>query len=255
MSRTGRILLALCCILSLPVYVFSQPKASWQADWDKTVELAKKEGKIVISIPASSELRTAIEKHFEQRFGIDVEPMVGRASTLVRKMIDESKAGVRYMDLHIGGSESIVSGLLPENVLEPIEPLMILPEVKDPKQWWGGHIWVDNAKRFAYSSLAYQSESLWHNSQLIRSDEVRSFDDLLSDRLKGKIGFLDPRTPGSGASMWSYLREIKGEEYLRKAGRPEAGAQPGSTSPGGDTCQRKIAVVLGLTYYSYAPFR
>ena len=60
----------------------------------------------------------------------------------IRKMIDESKGGVRYVDVHVGGSESIITGLLPEGILEPVEPLMLLPEVKDTKQWWGGHIWV-----------------------------------------------------------------------------------------------------------------
>ena len=48
-------------------------------EWEKTVELAKKEGKVVVSIPASTELRAAIERSFEKRYGIDVEPLVGRA--------------------------------------------------------------------------------------------------------------------------------------------------------------------------------
>lgn len=254
MVRIGRPLLAFCWILFLPAYAASQPKPTWQLEWDKTLELARKESRVVVSLPASAELRSAIENHFEKRFGIDVEPVVGRASTLVRKMIDESKAGVRYMDLHVGGSESIVGGLLSENVLDPIEPLMILPEVRDPKQWWGGHIWVDNSKRFAYTSLAYQSESLWHNSQLIRSEEVRSFDDLLSEKLKGKIGFLDPRTPGSGASMWSYLREIKGEGYLERLVAQKLALSRDQRVLAEILARGKIAVVLGLTYYSYAPF-
>jgi len=29
---------------------------------------------------------------------------------------------------------------------------MLLPEVRDPKQWWGGHIWVDKAHKFIYST-------------------------------------------------------------------------------------------------------
>jgi ABC-type Fe3+ transport system substrate-binding protein len=224
------------------------------SEWDRTVELAKKEGKVVVSVPASSELRAAIEKFFEKRYGVDVEPVVGRASTLVRKMVDEANAGVRYMDLHMGGSESIVSGLLPEGVLDPIEAYMMLPEVRDPKQWWGGHIWVDNAKKFAYSTLAYQSESLWFNSQLMKSDEVRSFDDLLDDKFKGKIGFLDPRSPGSGASMWSYLREIKGEDYLRKLAGQKLALSRDQRVLAEIMAKGKVAIVLGLTYYSYAPF-
>ena len=229
-------------------------KPTRQGDWDKTVELAKKEGKVVVSIPASTELRAGIEKQFEKRYGIDVEPVVGRASAVVRKMVDESKAGVRYVDLHMGGSESIVTGLLPEGILEPIEPLMVLPEVKDAKQWWGGHIWADSAKKYIYSTLAYQSESLWFNSKLIKSEDVRSFDDLLDAKLRGKIGILDPRTPGSGASMWSYLREIKGEEFLKRLVGQKLALSRDQRVLAEILAKGNIALVLGLTYYSYAPF-
>lgn len=229
-------------------------KAGWQAEWENTLELARKEGKVVVSIPASNELRSAIEKSFEKRYGVDVEPVVGRASALVRKMIDEAKAGVRYMDLHMGGSESIVTGLLAERVIDPLEPHMILPEVRDPKQWFGGHIWIDSAKKFVYGSSAHQTVSLWHNTQLIRADEARSFDDLLDEKFKGKIGYLDPRTPGSGASMWSYLREVKGEEYLRRLVGQKLALSRDQRVLAEILAKGKVAVVIGLTYYSYAPF-
>ena len=223
-------------------------------EWERTVDLAKKEGRVVVSVPASTELRAAIERSFEKRYGIDVEPVVGRASAIVRKMVDESKAGVRYIDLHMGGSESVVTGMLPENILEAIEPLMLLPEVRDPKQWWAGHVWVDNTKRFVYSTLAYQSESLWFNSQLMKAEDARSFDDLLHERFKGQIGMLDPRSPGSGASMWSYLREIKGEEYLKRLVGQKLALSRDQRVLAEILAKGKISLVLGLTYYSYAPF-
>ena len=252
--RAG-ILASLVMLLASGRVVFAQTtKPGSQADWEKTVELAKKEGRVVVSIPASTELRAEIEKNFEKRYGIDVEPVVGRASNIVRKMVDEAKAGVRYVDLHMGGSESIVTALLPEGVLDSVEQSMILPEVKDPKQWWGGHVWVDNAKRFVYSTLAYQTESLWFNSQLMKAADIRSFDDLLDERWRGKIGYLDPRTPGSGASMWSYLREIKGEEYLKKFATQKPLLSRDQRVLAEILAKGKVALVIGLTYYSYAPF-
>lgn len=229
-------------------------KAAPATEWDRVLDLGKKEGKVVVSIPASAELRAAIEKQFEARFGINVEAVVSRASNIVRKIVDEAGAGVHYVDLHIGGSESIITGLLPEGILEPIDGLMLLPEVRDPKQWWGGHIFVDNAKKFAYASLAYQSESLWYNPRLMKSEEVRSFDDFLDDKWKGKIGILDPRTPGSGASMWSYLKDVKGEEYLRRLVGQKMLISRDQRVLAESLAKGKIAVVIGLTYYSYAPF-
>ena len=255
MNRFARRICLVLVLGLLPQLAAGQSvKSGLPAEWENTLELARKEGKVVVSLPASSELRIAIEKSFEKRYGIDIEPVVGRASAVVRKLVDESKAGIRYVDLHMGGSESVVTGMLPEGILEPIEPLMLLPEVKDPKQWWGGHIWVDNAKKFIYSTLAYQSESLWYNSQMMKAEEVRSFDDLLDDRYKDKIGMLDPRMPGSGASMWSYLREIKGEEYLKKLAGQKLALSRDQRVLAEILAKGKLALVLGLTYYSYAPF-
>ena len=88
--------------------------------------------------------------------------------------------------------------------------------MKDPKQWWGGHIWIDNAKRYVYNFVAYQTVSLWSNPNEYKPAEFKSFDDLLNAKLQGRIGISDPRTPGSGSSMWSYMNYIKGEEYLKK---------------------------------------
>ena len=254
MFLSRAIVLVAAVVLAAQVCGAQSTKTGSSSEWEKSIELAKKEGRVVVSLPASTELRAAIEKSFEKRYGIDVEPVVGRASTIVRKMVDESKAGVRYVDVHMGGSESIVTGMLPEGILEPIEPLMLLPEVKDPKQWYGGHVWIDNAKRFIYSSLAYQTENIWINTQLMKADEVRSFDDLLNERLKDRIGMLDPRTAGSGASTWSYLREIKGEEYLKKLVGQKLALSRDQRVLAEILAKSKLALVIGLTYYSYAPF-
>jgi iron(III) transport system substrate-binding protein len=193
-----------------------EAKPSSAVEWERTVEAAKKEGKVVVSIPVSAELRRGIEKVFKQRFGIEPELNVGRAASIIGRIQQESKAGVRYFDLHMGGSESMVTGLLSEGILAPLETAMILPEIRDPNSWWGGHIWVDNAKRYIYASHAYQVELIWRNTDDVKPEEIRSLTDLLNPKWSGKIGYLDPRTPGAGASMWSFLWKLKGEDYLKR---------------------------------------
>ena len=155
------------------------------ADWDKIVEAGRKEGKVVASIPPSSELRKGMEIAFTRRYGIGVEFVPARGGAIVQRMVSEAKSGVHYFDLHIGGTESVVSAMLPENVLEPLEPFFILPEVKDQKQWWGGHIWIDNAKRYIYNFVAYQTVSLWSNPNEYKPAEFKSFDDLLHPGYRG----------------------------------------------------------------------
>ena len=247
--------LILASLALTPIGVSAQSgKTAAPADWEEVVEAARKEGKVVVSIPSSADLRKSLEKTFKQRFGIEVESVSARGSASVRRIADESKAGVRYFDLHMGGSESIVGGLLGEGILAPVGDFFLLPEVKDPKHWWGGHIWTDNAKKFIYTSLAYITENLWYNSDLMKPEEIRSFDDLLHEKWKGKMGFLDPRTPGSGASLWSYLREIKGEEFLKKLVGQKLVLGRDQRILAENVAKGNLTLVMGLTYYSFAPF-
>jgi iron(III) transport system substrate-binding protein len=223
-------------------------------EWETTVEAAKREGKVVVSLPASAELRKGIEKVFKQRFGIEAELNVGRAASIVVKIQQESKAGVPYFDLHMGGSESMVTGLLSEGILAPLEPAMILKEIKDPNNWWGGHIWVDNAKRYIYASQAYQADNIWCNTDYVKPEEIRSLNDLLNPKWAGKVGYLDPRTPGAGASMWSFLWKLKGEDYLKKLAGQKLFLSRDQRVLAESLAKGKIALVIGLSYYSLLPF-
>ena len=231
-----------------------QSKAAGSTDWEQLVDTARKEGKVTISIPASAELRKQIEEQFKKRYGIEVEVFTSRGSAGVRRMADEFKAGVRHFDLHIGGSSSIVSGMLDEGILDPIEPWLALPEVKDAKQWWGGHLWVDNAKRFVYMFQAYLSEIIWYNTDLVKPSEIRSYDDFLNPKWKGKIGYLDPRTPGAGDSTWSFIWRVKGEEYLKKLVAQDLYLGRDQRLLAESLAKGRVAVTIGLSYYSFLPF-
>jgi iron(III) transport system substrate-binding protein len=231
-----------------------EAKPSAASEWERTVETAKKEGKVVVSVPASTELRRGIEKVFKQRFGIDAELNAGSAASIVGKIRQESKSGAPYFDVHMGGGESMITGLLSEGILAPLEPAMILKEIKDPKNWWGGHIWLDNAKRYIYASQAYQVELIWCNSDGVKPEEIRSLNDLLNPKWAGKIGYLDPRSPGAGASMWSFLWKLKGEDYLKKLAGQKLFLSRDQRVLAESLAKGKIALVVGLSYYSFIPF-
>lgn len=233
---------------------WAQNAAARSGEWDKIVEAARKEGKVVASIPPSAELRKGMELAFTRRFGIGVEFVPARGGAIIRRMADEARAGVQYFDIHIGGTESVITGLLPENVLEPVEPFFVLPEVKDPKQWWGGHIWVDNAKRFVYAFVAYQTVSLWSNPNEYKPAEFRTFDDLLNSKLQGKIGISDPRTPGSGSSMWSHMVYVKGEEYVKRLVAQKLFITRDLRLLAENLAKGKIAVTSGIGYSEFLPF-
>ena len=241
-------------LIFVPPVNGQQSKAAGSTDWEQLVDTARKEGKVTVSIPASAELRKQLEEQFKKRYGIEVEVFTSRGSAGVRRMADEFKAGVRHFDLHIGGSSSIVSGMLDEGILDPIEPWLALPEVKDPKQWWGGHLWVDYAKRFVYTFQAYLSEIIWYNTDLVKPNEIRSYDDFLNPKWKGKIGYLDPRTPGAGDSTWSFIWRVKGEEYLKKLVAQDLYLGRDQRLRAESLAKGRVAVTIGLSYYSFLPF-
>src|SRR5262245_56869094 len=93
--------------ISLAGAVLAQTTPMPDPDCDNSVKTARKEGRVVVSLPASAEVRAAIETNFEKRFGVDVEPIVGTAPVIVSRIVQESKAGVHYFDIHLGGSETV----------------------------------------------------------------------------------------------------------------------------------------------------
>jgi len=230
-------------------------KLAGQPDWEKTVESAKKEGRVVVSIPTSAELRKELESGFQKAFpGIELELNVARGASNINKIVEERNAGVRDMDVHIGGTSSIVTGLLAQNHLEPVMPIMLLPEVRDAKYWWGGHLWADNAKRFIYGFTAYMTETIWYNSTLVKPEQISSWDNLLDTKWKGKMVILDPRSPGSGESTWAFLLRTKGEPYLNKLAAQEMTVGRNLRQLGEVVARGKAPLSIGLSYYTYQPF-
>jgi len=184
------------------------------AQWQQIVAAAKKEGKVVVSIPAGAELRKSLKEVFEKRYGIELELFTGRGTAVAKKIADEFRAGLRLTDVHTGGSGPIIFGLA--GMLEPVEAQFILPEVREVKNWWGGHMYVDKTKRYGYSFLAFVQDALWYNSDLVKPEELRALDDLLQPKWQGKIGYSDPRRGGAGQGNWTFLWKTKGEEFLKK---------------------------------------
>jgi iron(III) transport system substrate-binding protein len=252
--KRGVLVIAALILLLLGGAAAAQTDQGQPGEWDKIVEAAKKEGTVVVAIPPSRKLRRSVELAFTRRYGIGVEFVSVRGSASIQKIISETKAGIQYVDLHVGGTESAVAGLLAEKALDPVEPYFVLPEVKDPKQWWGGHIWVDNAKRFIYAFAAYQTVSLWCNPNEYKPEEFQSFDDLLKPKLQDKIGISDPRTPGSGNSMWSYMLSVKGEEYLKHLVAQRLFVARDLQLLGEILSSGKGAVTLGVGYSELLPF-
>jgi ABC-type Fe3+ transport system substrate-binding protein len=230
--------------------------ADWQSDWEKALQAARTEGKIVLAIPPSAALRKELEPLLKQKFGISAELIVSRGADSAARIASEFRAGVRTIDAIIQGTTTAMS-LQDDGMLDPVSAYMMLPEVKDAKYWWGGHIWNDNLKtnRFLYSFVANAgTEGLFYNRDLAKAEELRSFDDLLNPKWKGKIGMNDPRVGGSGISLWSFMWDVKGEEYLKKLVQQDLFLSRNLRQIADALAKGKLAVTIGLGHTEYQPF-
>ena len=110
------------------IHLASAAEVRRPPEWDKTLEAAKKEGKIVIAIPPANELRKEMETVLKAKFGLEAELVSAPGPRNASRIAAERKAGVSYFDALIVGTGTAV-GLAHDGMLEPIEPFLILPEV------------------------------------------------------------------------------------------------------------------------------
>jgi iron(III) transport system substrate-binding protein len=224
-------------------------------DWRKIVEAARKEIKVVAGGPPTAVLRKQYKDTFENRFGLELELISAPGPQNAGKAMSEFKAGVRYFDVLHGGSGTL-EPLKNENMLALFSDYMILPEVKDPRQWWGGHMWEDNVKtnRFIYSFSADFSVPPFYNSDLVKPDEINSYEDLLNPKWKAKIGLFEPRIPSAGQGLWGYLMRAKGKEFLQRLADQNLFIHRDGQQLAVGLAKGTLAVALGLAQRFVDPY-
>lgn len=199
-------------------------KQPWELEWEKLISLAQKEGSAVVYCSASATTRATLTKAFRDKYGVSLEFVSGRGSEIAEKVLSENRAGLHLGDVYIGGTTTQVNSLKPAGVLVPLEPVLILPEVKDPKVWWEGKLpWADD-NQLLFASLAFPTNAVSINTKLVKKEEIESWNDLLNPKWKGKIGINDPTITGPGLRMIGALLDVLpgfGEGYLRKLAQQE----------------------------------
>ncbi|HEY6365785.1 MAG TPA: extracellular solute-binding protein [Candidatus Binatia bacterium] len=226
-----------------------------QEEWKKIVEAAKKERKIVAGGPPTAVLRQKYKETFEKKFGLELELLSAPGPHNAGRAAAEFKAGVRYFDVLHGGSGTL-EPLMNENMLALFSEYMILEEVKDPRQWWGGHLWEDNVKtnRFIYSFTADFSAPPFYNAELLKPTDIASYDDLLNLKWKGKIGFFEPRIPSAGQGLWGFLMKIKGKEFLQKLAEQSLFISRDGKQLADGLAKGTLVIGLGLSQRFVDPF-
>jgi iron(III) transport system substrate-binding protein len=221
MKRTGR---AIFVVLSLRLALWTgestaAEKASWQIDWEKTVQAAKQEGQILV-YAARGPYHPQIFEEFEKDYPeIKTTIVHGSSSRISPRLFAERRAGKYLADIYLGGPTSLYS-FYKNNLFDPLAPVLVLPEVVDTSLWWEGkHFYIEAERKYIFVNEGSVSGfTITYNSQLAKPSEFKSYWDLFQPKWKGKIVSLDARDPGFGASELRYLyyHPELGAEFIRR---------------------------------------
>jgi len=96
--------------------------------------------------------------------------------------------------------------------------------------------------------------SIYYNTNLVKPQDVRTYNDLLDSKWKGKIGLRDPRVPGGGLAMWAFLMDTKGEEYIRKLAQQEMFVSRNARQIADALAKGSLAMTIGVGYRDFDAF-
>ena len=208
--------------LILAIVVFSLPgrvvaaQLDWKADWERTVAAAKKEGQVNVYIYRYEGLLQDFKRDFP---GINVVAVSGRGNELTTRLMSERRAGKYLADVYSAGPGGNYNVLYKGKALDPIKPLLSLPEVVDESKWYGKeHRYADAEGKYVFAYLASPSDAqLAFNTTMVNPKEFKSYWDVIQPKWKGKIVSLDLRDGGLGGTMqFFYYNPEIGPEFIKK---------------------------------------
>lgn len=195
-------------------------QSGWQKDWDNTLAAARTEGKLVAISTLGVQASDTMGKAFKDKYGIDMEFIAGASSEVYARVQKERNAGIYTPDLYLTGAASIIL-LKNAGYMDSIRPLIMLPEVKDPK------VWLDNEINFVDPGgvmLVYQTRAIapfLANSDLVKPGTIKSYKDLLDPKWKGQIVVYDPTIGSVGAAAFQVIWEVMGQDYVKALGKQD----------------------------------
>lgn len=212
MKRVSVLLLSL--LLAAPV--LAQTKAG-DKEWQEVVNAAKKEGKVVVAGSPDPVMRNEILPKFKERFGFAIEFLAGRSSEITARVKTERGAGIYGVDVFLSGPDTTATTLYGEKMIDPIRPLLVMPEVADNSKWKQGKVWyVDPEDKYVVRPFSSVATMLFINTDVVKPDEMRSAKDLLNSKWRGKISAEDPTAIGSGSNAAARFFHDLGADFVKK---------------------------------------
>lgn len=196
-------------------------KEPWEMKWAKALSVGRQEGLVLVYTSAEASMREELRKSFTEKFGIKLAFVVGSSSEMANKIRTERNYGLYLPDAYITGYTTLINVVKPHgDILEPIEPILLLPEVIDTKAWLGGKGPYIDKDKMVIGMAAQFMRYLTRNTELIKEGEITSFPDLLKPQYKGKMILRDPTGAGTGNAWVGFMVRLWGldktQDYLRQ---------------------------------------
>jgi iron(III) transport system substrate-binding protein len=193
--------------------------AAWEGPWRELIAAAKKEGKLVIVTGVGETYKRAAGTFQEAFPEIVIESTQLNASAFAPRALQERKAGIYTYDILMSTYGTAPLTMIPEGALEPVRPLMIRTDAMQDSVWSDGGFdagWRDKDKKFGYAAFNQKSRWFWVNTDVVKDGEIKTVQDLLNPKWKGKILGGDPRVYGGGWYPATIMRLGLGDDVLRR---------------------------------------
>ncbi len=185
-------------------------------EWAAIVAAAKQEGKVVVAGSPDPVMRNDVIPKFTARYGIPVEFIAGRSSQIVSRVETERASGIFNMDIYLSGPDTAANTLYGNKLIDPLKPLLVIPEVVDGSKWKTGKVWfADPQGQYVVRAFSSVASLFFINTEQVKPEEIRHIKDLLNPKWRGKISSEDPTATGAGANMAARLYVQIGEEFVK----------------------------------------
>ncbi len=196
------------------------------SDWDNLVTAAQKEGNLVIYAGPIGEARDALMKAFREKYGITVDITIGRGDETVAKLENERRAGIYAADVCIQGMTVFFSSIKPMGITLPIQPLLVLPEVRDLSKWREGKLPLADKEGLLAALVLASTPHMAANTDLVKPGAITTHTDLLDPKWRGKLVIADPSLGGSGAEWFTFVVQKlmgleKGTAFMRQLAKQD----------------------------------
>lgn len=186
--------------------------------WAEVVKAAEAEGAVTVIIPPIAPHRATIEQFQAAYPKIKLELTAMVPAQYEPRVAAERKTGKYLWDVVISGvSTTVYTRQIPDGWYSSVLALLNRDLQRDDL-WIGGFAsgFLDKEGKYVFAFAADRIDTIFVDRSQIGEADLKSAQDLLDPKFKGKIAWLDPRQRGVGSFAATQLLLILGEKKYKE---------------------------------------